>query len=115
MFANLGNDSRPMFLSPEEWLEHFENCCSNGRRAWEPATRDELLLAESIGLLANHPEWIPCAVGLRLLDLPLWFGRKQSSLSPLWQERFVQTLIDNPNTLAAVRALVLGGESNDCN
>ncbi len=115
MIAESTNESRPMFLTPEEWLEHWEHCLNNGRRAWEPATRDELLLAESIGLLANHPEWIPCAVGLRLLDLPLWFGRKQSSLSPLWRERFIQTLLDDPDTTAAIRAIILGGQSDDCN
>jgi len=110
MIANSTSTSRPMFLSPNEWLDHYEECVRDGRRACEPATRKELLLAESMGILANHPEWIPCRVGLRLLDLPHWFGRRQEPLSQLWQERFVQALIDNPGTAAAVRAILLGGE-----
>ncbi len=114
MIAKYTNESRPMFLTPEEWLEHWEHSVKDGRRAWAPATRDELLLAESIGLLANHPEWIPCAVGLRLLDLPYWFGRKQTALSPLWRERFIQTLLDDPDTLEAVRAIIFGGPSDEC-
>jgi hypothetical protein len=104
-----------MFISPEEWLEHYESCVRDGRRAWEPATRDELKLAESLGILAIHPEWVPCRAWLRVLELPTWFGRRQESLSPLWQERFVQTLIDNPGTAAAVRAILLGGQTNDRN
>lgn len=115
MIANSTSNSRPMFNSPEEWLEHYEDCVRECRRSWEPATRDELLLAESMGILAIHPEWIPCRVGLRLLDLPHWFGRRQEPLSQLWQERFVQTLIDNPGTVAAVRAILLGGQADECN
>ena len=115
MIADFPYQSRPMFLSSEEWLQHYEQCRESGHRAWEPATRDELLLAESSGLLQHHPEWVPCATGLRILGLPEWFGRQQEPLSALWQERFIQTLIDNPNTVAAVRAILLGGESNECN
>ena len=101
MIANFPYQSNPMFLSPEEWLEHFEYCRTNGHRAWEPATRDELLLAESSGLLQHHPEWLPCATGLRLLGLPPWFGRRQSPFSPRWAERFLQTFIDDPELRSA--------------
>ncbi len=107
--------ARPDFLTPAAWLEHYEQCHADGHRTWEPATRDELLLAESSGLLALHPEWLPCRTGLRMLDLPDWFGRRQRPLSPLWQERFIQTLIDFPNTTAAVKALVMGGKSDVSN
>ena len=60
MIANSTSTSRPMFISPDEWLDHYEACVRDGRRSWEPATRDELLLAESLGILTIHPEWIPC-------------------------------------------------------
>ncbi|MCX7386605.1 MAG: hypothetical protein NTX48_08070 [Planctomycetales bacterium] len=104
-----------MFLSPEEWFQHYEDCRESGHPAWEPATRDELLLAESQGLLACHPEWLPCRRGLRLLGLPHWFGRSQRPLSPLWRERFLQTLLDDPDTLAAVRAIIQGGATDERN
>jgi hypothetical protein len=106
---------RPMFLSPEEWFAHYESCRADGVKGWEPATRDELMLAETSGLLALHPEWLPCVAGLRLLGLPEWFGKRQKPLSQLWQEKFVQTLIDNPNTVAAIRLILQGGPTNECN
>ena len=115
MIATFSNQSRPMFLSPEEWLQHYQECRASGHRTWEPATRDELLLAESCGLLQHHPEWLPCAAGLRILDLPIWFGRRQEALSAHWQERFVQTLIDFPDAIQAVRALILGGQTHERN
>lgn len=107
--------ARPDFITPEAWLSNYESCRAEGKTAWEPATRDELLLAESSGLLALHPEWLPCRAGLRMLDLPDWFGRRQRPLSPLWQERFVQTLVDFPRTTAAIGTLVMGGKSDVSN
>lgn len=115
MIESFPYQSRPMFLSPEDWLQHYQECRESGHRAWEPATRDELLLAESTGLLQLHPEWLPCAAGLRILGLPTWFGRRQEALSAQVQERFVQTLIDFPDTLQAVHALILGGQTNGRN
>lgn len=115
MIASFPYRSRPDFLTPGDWLAHYAQCVADGHRAWEPATRDELLQAESSGLLALHPEWLPCRTGLRMLDLPDWFGRRQRALSPLWQERFVQTLIDFPTTAAAVRTLIAGGQSDERN
>lgn len=115
MIASFPYRSRPDFLTPGDWLAHYAQCVADGHRAWEPATRDELLLAESHGLLALHPEWLPCRIGLRLLDLPHWFGRRQAPRSPLWRERSVQTLLDDPDMLAAICALIRGGQSHERN
>ena len=106
MIANSTSTSRPMFDSPEEWLEHYEQCRESGHRAWEPATGEELLLAESFGLLELHPQWIPCAVGLRMLDLPQWFGRKQKPFPPQWAERFLRTFVDDRDLQIAFRRIL---------
>jgi hypothetical protein len=106
MIASLSNQSRPIFASADEWHEHFEQCRSAGNRPWEPATREELLLAESIGILEQHPEWLPCSVGLRLLGLPDWFGRSQSPFSPRWAERFLQTFVADPELRSAFQRLM---------
>ena len=106
MIADRTSNSRSDFHHPEDWLEHFEQCRASGCRGWHPATRDELMLAESVGLLESHPEWIPCKIGLRLLGLPPWFGRKLDPLSPAWQERFLQTFVDDQDLRSAFRLLL---------
>ena len=98
--------STSRFPSPAAWLEHYEHCVADGVRGWEPQTRDELLLAESSGHLANHPEWVPCKIGLRLLGLPDWFGRKQKPFSPRWAERFLRTFVDDRDLQIAFRRIL---------
>ena len=106
MIAENTSQSRPDFQHPEDRLAHFKQCCDAGHHPWEPATRDELLLAESIGILEQHPEWIPGAMGLRLLGLPDWFGRSQSPFSPRWAERFLQTFVADPELRSAFQRLM---------
>lgn len=108
MIANSRRDSRPDFDSPEDWLSHFYECRAEGCQSWHPATRDELLLAERRGLMELHPEWMPCKVGLRLLGLPDWFGRELKPLSLFFQERFVQTLLGCPDSVASIRRILSG-------
>ncbi len=105
MIAENTSQSRPDFQHPEDWLAHFKQCRAAGHRPWEPATREELLLAESVGILEQHPEWIPGAVGLRMLGLPDWFGRSQSPFSPRWAERFLQTFVADPELRSAFQRL----------
>lgn len=106
MIAENTSQSRPHFQHPEDWLEHYKQCRESGYIAWHPATRDELLLAESVGLLESHSEWLPCSQGLRLLGLPDWFGRSQSPFSPEWTERFLQTFVDDQDLRSAFRQLL---------
>ena len=106
MIAGYPHNSRPGFATPEDWLRHYEECRESGHRGWEPATRGELRLAESVGLLALHPEWIPCAAGLRMLGLPYWFGRKQKPFPPRWTERFLRTFVDDRDLQIAFRRLL---------
>lgn len=96
-------DSRPCFWSAENWLRHFEECSAAGGRPWEPATRDELLLAEECGLLDTHPYWIPGKQGLRLLDLPMDFGRRRLH-SEAWQERHLRTILNGQDFREAMQA-----------
>jgi hypothetical protein len=102
---------RPSFSSVAEWLKHHDSCVASGTRPWHPVTRAELELAEELGLLSLHPEWIPGNQGLRLLGLPEFFGRRLPAFSPRWQERAIQTLIDYPETLAALRSLIMREQS----
>lgn len=98
-------DSRPCFWSAENWLRHFEQCSAVGGRPWEPATRDELLLAEECGLLKTHPEWVPGRQGLQLLQLPMDFGRRRL-FSDAWQERFLLTVFEDSEFSDAIQALL---------
>ena len=109
-----GVETRPDFRSAEHWLDHFEKCRKAGGNPWEPATRDELLLAEECGLLKIHPEWIPGPEGLRLLELPRDFGRRKA-FPEEWQERFLFTISEDVDFRDALRALLsrtpaIGGE-----
>ena len=94
--------SRPDFKNPQQWLHNFQQCRSAGCKQWPPATRDELLLAESTGLLASHPQWLPAPQNLRLLGLPDWFGRQAQPLPMIWRRRVYQTLADDPELCVAV-------------
>ncbi len=95
----------PRFETAEAWLEHYEHSTRNGHRAWPPATREELLLADEYGLFEQHPQWIPCRVGLRLLNLPDCFGRTLDPYGEQFKERFLSTL--NADTVFASAVLNL--------
>ena len=81
---------------------------AEGRRPWEPATREELILADDEGLLLLNPQWLPGRQGLRLLGLPYSFGQKPRPWAEKTQERFLSTLTEDPEFLAAVRMLIGG-------
>ncbi len=100
---------RPNFLTPEHWLRHYHDATANGHIPWSPATRGELLLADEHGILDMHPQWIPCRIGLRLLDLPRHFGRRLRPYSDYTAERIVVTLTSNPQMLKAVCTLISEG------
>lgn len=106
MIANSSNQSRPYFYSADDWLAHYEACQASGHRGWHPVSHDELMLADSLGLLALHPEWLPGPQGLKLLGLPDWFGRRQTIFSPEWTERFLQTFVEDPELRSAFRILM---------
>ena len=93
---------RPTFASPEHWLRHYHRCIQADQRPWHPATASELRLADEHGLLAEYPWWIPGRQGLQILGLPAHFGRRQRPLSDLFQERFLETLVTDPEFQAAV-------------
>lgn len=98
----------PRFQSAEHWRRHYDDATKHGHRPWPPTTRDELLLADELGLLESHPEWIPCQVGLRLLQLPECFGRVLVPFPERFKERFLQTLDSDDEFASAVRNLVHG-------
>jgi len=100
------NGHRPNFSSPDEWLEHYNAAHVAGQRPWWPATRDELILADDVGLLELHPEWLPSSAGLRLLGLTDWFGRRQTGLSERFCERFLVSLHADCEFRSAVRNLL---------
>jgi hypothetical protein len=106
MMTSFSYTSRPDFDSPADWLSHYRRCRELGSSGWHAATKGELLLAEETGLLELHPEWIPCKVGLRMLGLPDWFGREPKPLSLLFQERLVVTLLDCPDSAAALSRIL---------
>lgn len=93
---------RPTFDSPEHWLEHFQESTANGERPWQPGTRGELMLADELGLIEEHPEWIPGQIGLRLLGLPDHFGRTLEPHSERFRERFLATLVQDADFCSAV-------------
>ena len=41
----------PRFESAEHWLQHYYDFTECGNLPWPPTTRDELLLADEVGLL----------------------------------------------------------------
>jgi hypothetical protein len=88
--------------------DQFEHATSQGDRAWPPVSRDEFLLAEEHGLLEIHPEWIPCRIGLRLLNLPDSFGRTLEPYNERFKERFLSALHFDPEFAAAVLNLIHG-------
>lgn len=104
-------------MSPDDvngnpWLRQYLAAADAGWPQWQrpwPQSRADFLAADASGLLAIHPEWLPGRQGLMMLGLPTWFGRRQMPLSDRWCERYTQTLLDRPELLAAVRALVIGG------
>lgn len=95
-------EQRPNFATPEDWLEHYEGSTAQGARPWEPATRGELLLADQVGLLDLNPQWIPGRMGLSLLGLPTHFGRTLEPFSERFRERFLTTLMEDPEFLSAL-------------
>ena len=99
---------RPHFPTAGLWLEDFRAAKAEGRRPWEPATREELILADDEGLLLLNPQWLPGRQGLRLLGLPYSFGQKPRPWAEKAQERFLSTLTEDPEFLAAVRMLIGG-------
>ena len=101
-------DGQPLFPSAELWLKHFEHSTRHGHRPWPPRTRDELLLADELGLLEAYPQWIPCSVGLRLLDLPDSFGRTLEPFTERFKERFLSTLYNDTIFATAVLNLIRG-------
>ena len=103
-----GNGERPQFRSPAQGLQHVEAATRHGHRPWEPATRAELLLADEVGLLEAYPQWIPCRVGLRLLDLPDSFGRTLEPFTERFKERFLSTLYNDTAFATAVLNLIRG-------
>ena len=99
-------DAQPVFSSPEKWLAHYHAETAAGRRAWPPWSRDELLLADREGLIDLHPEWIPGKQGLRMLDLPPFFGRRLPEFGPRFRERFLCTVHAVPEFQSAIRQLI---------
>jgi len=102
--------TRPVFVSAEHWLEHFLFCGEQGLKPWEPGSRDELLLAEEMGILQRYPQWIPGEQGLDLLGLPPDFGRRES-FSEEWQEQFLVTLATDADFQDAVRGVLHSGRN----
>lgn len=100
------NGRPPQFASAEHWLAHYREATTSGRRPWPPLTRQELLTAEANGILETHPEWIPCRVGLRLLNLPDCFGRTLDPYGERFRERFLSTLNADPMFASAVLNLL---------
>jgi hypothetical protein len=99
---------RPHFPTAGLWLEDYRAAKAEGRRPWEPTTREELILADDEKLLLLNPQWLPGRQGLRLLGLPDAFGRQPRPWTERSQERFLATLHQDPEFLAAVRVLIGG-------
>ena len=99
---------RPHFPTAGHWLEHYRAAIAEGLRPWEPAIREELIRADDEGLLLLNPQWLPGRQGLRLLGLPYSFGQKPRPWAEKAQERFLSTLTEDPEFLAAVRMLIGG-------
>lgn len=103
---------QPRFETAEHWLEHYHDATKHGQHPWPPTTRDELLLAEELGLLEFHPEWIPNRIGLRLLGLPDFFGRQLEPFPERFRERFLATLNADDEFAAAVLNLIQRGRES---
>ncbi len=101
---------RPTFASPEDWLRHYDEVVAAGRVPWPPETRGELLIADELGILNDRPQYIPGAIGLRILDLPNWFGRPLPGRSERWRERFIITMMEDPEFCSAVATCMRGAK-----
>ena len=102
----------PRFESAEHWLAHYHDSTNRGQRPWPPTSRDELVLAEELGLLEIHSEWIPNRIGLRLLGLPDFFGRQLEPFAERFRERFLTTLNADHEFATAVLNLIQGGRES---
>lgn len=91
------------FPDAEAWLQNHLQLLQIGERSIAPKTRAEFLLADQEGLLAINPQWLPSATGLRLLGLPSHFGRRQMPFGERWQERFLTSLVTDPEFAIAVQ------------
>ena len=101
-----GFGESPRFQSAEHWLQHYDDATKHGHHPWPPRTRDELSLADEVGLIETHPQWSPCQVGLRLLNLPDCFGRTLEPFPERFKERFLQTLNSDEEFASAVFNLI---------
>ncbi|MEO2018804.1 MAG: hypothetical protein ABGZ53_31030 [Fuerstiella sp.] len=102
----LGLNGQPVFHSADHWLAHYHLAMERGELAWPPQTRDELLIAEQHGLFDRHPSWIPCSIGLRLLNLPEIFGRVQRPFGERFKERLLSSLVTDPEFATALHSLI---------
>ena len=96
-------------MTPEAWLAHFHRAVAAGDRPDPPQSRDELLLADREGLLEIYPQWIPGKQGLRMLNLPPFFGRRLPPYGLRVRERCIETMAADPVLVAAVRKFLMGG------
>ena len=99
-------EGAPIFPSPECWLAHYREAIRKGERPYPPRSRDELLLAETLGLLQQYPHWIPGKIGLRLLGLPDSFGRRQEPWGEKAKERLLRSMTEDPQFASAILTLL---------
>ena len=101
------------FPNATAWLQNHVALVRSGERPIPPQTRDEMLLAEREGLLAVYPQWRPTAQGLRLLELPEFFGQEIEPWDEQWRSRFLVTMQEHPAFCASVNHLLKGGTNGD--
>ena len=103
-------DSTQYFSNAEEWYTHYCRATDAGN-GWQlqPLTREELELADEMGVLDRHPYWLPSAETLKYFGLPAWFGRKVEPLDELGQERFLGALVEDDGFRSAVVRILKRG------
>lgn len=100
------HNGTPVFESPNDWYNAFRQAVNNGWPPWPPVSLQEFLLADSMGLVRQNPQWIPCRDGLRLLGLPDTFGRIQEPWGEKTKERLLSTLLFDPEFASALRTII---------
>lgn len=101
-------DNPPNFPSADSWYSAYQSALERGERPWPPKLRDELLLAEALGLILSHPYWIPGRQGLQMLGLPETFGRVQPAWPEAIKEQLLSSLWDDPQYVLAFRSVLWG-------
>ena len=85
----------PESLPPDDYARRVRADLAAGRRAPDPATRDQAAVLPAVApdLAAA---WRPAARELRFLDLPLTYGRPVRPFGVEWRQRLLATVEADP-------------------